>query len=203
MMTAILTARNILAGERLYDVWNVNEDAQYQESSEAECSDQRAIGAAQDRLVRSALDREWQDRLAERLAARFRHARGGRLDRSWQDTRTLGRREAARDMTEQRNQESGARTEKMHEMDRDGACREEDASFPAKMPEQRPHRHQHRDDGGKPHQAKAGPDWQHKQGGCGEKDRGHSQPPVCIRIQIVRQSAPFEQQSGPGNRATA
>ena len=35
MMTAILTARNILAGERLYDVWSVNEDAQYQESNEA------------------------------------------------------------------------------------------------------------------------------------------------------------------------
>jgi protoporphyrinogen oxidase len=36
MMTAILTVRNILAGERLYDVWEVNEDAQYQESGEAE-----------------------------------------------------------------------------------------------------------------------------------------------------------------------
>jgi protoporphyrinogen oxidase len=32
MMTAILTARNILAGERLYDVWNVNEDAEYHEA---------------------------------------------------------------------------------------------------------------------------------------------------------------------------
>ena len=27
MMTAMLTARNILAGERLYDIWDVNEDA--------------------------------------------------------------------------------------------------------------------------------------------------------------------------------
>ena len=32
MMTAILTARNILAGERLYDVWDVNEDAEYHEA---------------------------------------------------------------------------------------------------------------------------------------------------------------------------
>jgi protoporphyrinogen oxidase len=32
MMTAMLTARNILAGERLYDVWDVNEDAEYHES---------------------------------------------------------------------------------------------------------------------------------------------------------------------------
>jgi len=32
MMTAMLTARNILAGERLYDVWAVNEDAEYHEA---------------------------------------------------------------------------------------------------------------------------------------------------------------------------
>jgi UDP-galactopyranose mutase len=31
MMTAILTTRNIQAGERVYDVWSVNEDAEYQE----------------------------------------------------------------------------------------------------------------------------------------------------------------------------
>jgi protoporphyrinogen oxidase len=32
MMTAMLTVRNILAGERLYDVWAVNEDAEYHEA---------------------------------------------------------------------------------------------------------------------------------------------------------------------------
>jgi len=32
MMTAMLTVRNILAGERVYDVWNVNEGAGYHES---------------------------------------------------------------------------------------------------------------------------------------------------------------------------
>jgi protoporphyrinogen oxidase len=32
MMTAILTARNILAGRRLHDVWQVNQDAEYHES---------------------------------------------------------------------------------------------------------------------------------------------------------------------------
>jgi protoporphyrinogen oxidase len=32
MMTAMLTARNILAGDALYNVWNVNEDAEYHES---------------------------------------------------------------------------------------------------------------------------------------------------------------------------
>ena len=32
MMTAMLTAKNILAGERLYDIWDVNEDAEYHEA---------------------------------------------------------------------------------------------------------------------------------------------------------------------------
>jgi len=32
MMTAMLTVKNILAGKSLYDVWNVNEDAEYHES---------------------------------------------------------------------------------------------------------------------------------------------------------------------------
>ena len=32
MMTAMLTVKNILAGERIYDIWNVNEDAEYHEA---------------------------------------------------------------------------------------------------------------------------------------------------------------------------
>jgi protoporphyrinogen oxidase len=32
MMTAMLTVRNILAGEELYDIWDVNEDAEYHEA---------------------------------------------------------------------------------------------------------------------------------------------------------------------------
>jgi len=35
MMTAMLTARNILAGERKYNVWAVNEDGEYHEAGEA------------------------------------------------------------------------------------------------------------------------------------------------------------------------
>src|SRR5262249_50892094 len=31
MMTALLTARNIVAGNALYDVWQVNQDAEYHE----------------------------------------------------------------------------------------------------------------------------------------------------------------------------
>jgi hypothetical protein len=34
MMTAMLAVKNILAGENLYDVWQVNQDAIYHESGE-------------------------------------------------------------------------------------------------------------------------------------------------------------------------
>jgi protoporphyrinogen oxidase len=34
MMTAMLAAKNIVAGEELYDLWNVNQDAEYHESGE-------------------------------------------------------------------------------------------------------------------------------------------------------------------------
>jgi hypothetical protein len=47
MMTAMLTARNILAGERIYDIWQVNEDAEYHE--EGASSAQAAL--ASERLV--------------------------------------------------------------------------------------------------------------------------------------------------------
>ena len=35
MMTAMLTVKNIIAGSNIYDVWNVNEDAEYHEAGEA------------------------------------------------------------------------------------------------------------------------------------------------------------------------
>ena len=35
MMTAMLTVKNIIAGEALYDVWNVNEDAEYHEAGDS------------------------------------------------------------------------------------------------------------------------------------------------------------------------
>jgi protoporphyrinogen oxidase len=34
MMTAMLAAKNIIAGNELYDVWNVNQDAEYHETGE-------------------------------------------------------------------------------------------------------------------------------------------------------------------------
>lgn len=47
MMTAMLTARNIMAGERIYDTWQVNEDAEYHEAGTS--SAQAAL--ASERLV--------------------------------------------------------------------------------------------------------------------------------------------------------
>ena len=43
MMTAMLTVRNILAGAPLYDVWNVNEDAEYHEAGGS--GEQQALGS--------------------------------------------------------------------------------------------------------------------------------------------------------------
>jgi hypothetical protein len=43
MMTALLAARNILAGENKFDVWSVNEDAEYHEAGQA--GEQSASGA--------------------------------------------------------------------------------------------------------------------------------------------------------------
>ena len=52
MMTAMLTVRNILKGDRAYDIWRVNEDAFYQEEvSPAE----RVSGASGLRSVPNAL----------------------------------------------------------------------------------------------------------------------------------------------------
>ncbi len=42
MMTAMLTARNVLAGENLFDVWEVNEDAEYHEGHGSASSGLRA-----------------------------------------------------------------------------------------------------------------------------------------------------------------
>ena len=48
MMTAMLTVKNIVAGETLYDVWNVNEDAEYHEAGNSgaeEALKERAHGS--------------------------------------------------------------------------------------------------------------------------------------------------------------
>jgi protoporphyrinogen oxidase len=49
MMTAMLVARNILAGKQLYDIWDVNQDAEYHEAgdrgAEARVAGQKTTGA--------------------------------------------------------------------------------------------------------------------------------------------------------------
>jgi protoporphyrinogen oxidase len=50
MMTAMLTVRNIVAGNRVHDVWQVNEDAEYHEAG-----DEGQIGEAQDADTQAAL----------------------------------------------------------------------------------------------------------------------------------------------------
>lgn len=46
MMTAMLTARNILAGRIIHDVWAVNEDAEYHEDGNRGARDDVATAAA-------------------------------------------------------------------------------------------------------------------------------------------------------------
>lgn len=46
MMTALLTAENILSGEASWDVWQVNEDAEYHEAG-----DDKTLALKSERLV--------------------------------------------------------------------------------------------------------------------------------------------------------
>jgi len=54
MMTAMLTARNIRAGKRLYDVWGVNEDAEYHEAGASGVKEALASERAVPRKVSAA-----------------------------------------------------------------------------------------------------------------------------------------------------
>jgi len=53
MMTAMLTVQNILAGERRYDVWQVNEDAEYGEAGYSGATD----ALSSERLVPKKVDK--------------------------------------------------------------------------------------------------------------------------------------------------
>ena len=46
MMTAMLAAKNIIAGKELFDVWDVNEDAEYHESGDRGAEDDHAYDKA-------------------------------------------------------------------------------------------------------------------------------------------------------------
>jgi protoporphyrinogen oxidase len=67
MMTAMLTAKNILAGTRKYDVWAVNQDAEYHEAGRA--GDQAAAKETRVPIKKSsAPDSQNQTRLSEPAA---------------------------------------------------------------------------------------------------------------------------------------
>ena len=52
MMTAMLTVKNIVAGSRVYDIWQVNEDAEYHESgSEGERAALASVRAVPERIA--------------------------------------------------------------------------------------------------------------------------------------------------------
>lgn len=59
MMTAMLTVENIAAGARVYNIWNVNEDAEYHEAGDegaqqvivAKVSDDQAAALTSERDV--------------------------------------------------------------------------------------------------------------------------------------------------------
>lgn len=72
MMTAMLTVENILAGARVYDVWCVNEDAEYHEAG-AEGADielRARCAPSEDEVAALASIRE----VPERIAAEKRDA---------------------------------------------------------------------------------------------------------------------------------
>jgi len=56
MMTAMLTARNIEAGERLYDIWAVNEDAEYHEAGHEGAQSHAALSTGEQAALGSVRD---------------------------------------------------------------------------------------------------------------------------------------------------
>ncbi len=73
MMTAMLTVDNIVAGERLYDTWCVNEDAEYHEAgdegAQRSLADRRASGISPDQAAALASVRPVPKRVGNGRAA--------------------------------------------------------------------------------------------------------------------------------------
>ena len=79
MMTSMLTVKNIIAGEALYDIWNVNEDAEYHEAGSTDSLEalksvrlvpQRVQGDdAQEPKSRSARPANWLRTSTSRIPA--------------------------------------------------------------------------------------------------------------------------------------
>lgn len=56
MMTAMLTVRNIEAGQRVYDIWQVNEDAEYHEAGDEGAVSDGALTVGERRGLSSLRD---------------------------------------------------------------------------------------------------------------------------------------------------
>ncbi|MEZ5680851.1 MAG: NAD(P)/FAD-dependent oxidoreductase [Erythrobacter sp.] len=69
MMTAMLTVENIIAGERLYDTWCVNEDAEYHEAgdegAEKSIAARETVPATEDQAAALASVRDVPERIAK------------------------------------------------------------------------------------------------------------------------------------------
>ena len=76
MMTAMLTVENIVAGARVFNIWNVNEDAEYHEAGHegaqhaiaAKVSDDQAAALTSERDVPKRIARGGPDRGAHDIS---------------------------------------------------------------------------------------------------------------------------------------
>ena len=63
MMTAMLTVENIEAGARVYNIWNVNEDAEYHEAGDEGEQEKIVAKVTEDRAAALASERDVPTRL--------------------------------------------------------------------------------------------------------------------------------------------
>lgn len=63
MMTAMLTVENIAAGSRVYNIWNVNEDAEYHEAGDEGEQVQIAAKVTEDQAAALSSERDVPKRI--------------------------------------------------------------------------------------------------------------------------------------------
>ena len=64
MMTAMLTFENIEAGARVYNIWNVNEDAEYHEAGDEGEQEKIAVKVTEDQAAALTSERDVPTRVA-------------------------------------------------------------------------------------------------------------------------------------------
>lgn len=63
MMTAMLTVENIVAGSRVFNIWNVNEDAEYHEAGDEGEQIAIAVPLSEDRVAALTSERDVPKRI--------------------------------------------------------------------------------------------------------------------------------------------